>query len=195
MPCCRRASAVTGAADQAEAMVAGEGGDEDWVAPERSGGAGTATDGNQDDAIPTLGEDAAGRADVRFAITACISGTGSCPADAPSSTPGGAAIPALCCDLATQSCVQLARRSTMTRTRCRTLTTSTSATRRQMRCCSPEASLVELHTGTNYWDACIPSPLANPRHMYREHDIPSADLTPGDRPVHMRRPRSRRAAR
>ena len=65
MPCCRRASAVTGAADQAEALVAGEGDAEDWVAPERTGGAGPSADGNQDDGIPTLGEDAAGKADVR----------------------------------------------------------------------------------------------------------------------------------
>ena len=72
MPCYRRASAVTGAAEQAEAIVAGEGGDEeDWVAPERTGGAAPSADGNQDDGIPTLGEDAAGRADVRCAMRVC----------------------------------------------------------------------------------------------------------------------------
>jgi len=52
--------------------VAGEGADEeDWVAPERTGGAAPSGDGNQDDGIPTLGEDAAGRPDVRCAIRAC----------------------------------------------------------------------------------------------------------------------------
>ena len=71
MPCYRRASAVTGVAEQAEAIVAGEGGDEeDWVAPERTGGAAPSADGNQDDGIPTLGEDASGRADVRPAAGA-----------------------------------------------------------------------------------------------------------------------------
>ena len=63
MPCYRRASAVTGAADQAEALVAGDGDGEDWVAPERSGGgAGPSAD---DDAIPTLGEEGAGKGNVR----------------------------------------------------------------------------------------------------------------------------------
>ena len=64
MPCYRRASAVTGAADQAEALVAGDGDGEDWVAPEPSGGGGPSADGD-DDAIPTLGEEAAGKGNVR----------------------------------------------------------------------------------------------------------------------------------
>ena len=58
VPCYRRASAVTGAADQAEALVAGDGDGEDWVAPERTGGAGPSAD---DDSIPTIGDDTAGK--------------------------------------------------------------------------------------------------------------------------------------
>ena len=52
VPSYQRAAAVTGAADQAEVLIDGDGGDA-WVAPERSGGAGPSAD----DDIPTIGDD------------------------------------------------------------------------------------------------------------------------------------------
>ncbi len=131
VPCYRRASAVTGAAEQAEAIVAGEGGDEeDWVAPERTGGAAPSTDGNQDDGIPTLGEDAPGRADVRCAIRvrncalALMSGE--------QTRHQCYNVPVKCRIL--DCSVMSVRRATTMRIRCRTSMTSTLAMRRRTRC-------------------------------------------------------------
>ena len=97
VPCYRRASAVTGAAEQAEAIVAGEGGnEEDWVAPERTGGAAPSADGNQDDGIPTLGEDAAGRADVRCPLRLHICATDRKYVEQPNSRRGTAVAASPC---------------------------------------------------------------------------------------------------
>jgi len=52
VPCYQRAAAVTGVADQTEALIDIDG-EESWLAPERCGPAGAAAD----DDIPTIGED------------------------------------------------------------------------------------------------------------------------------------------
>ena len=64
VPSYQRAAAVTGAADQAEVLIDGDG-DDAWVAPERSGGAGPSAD---DDDIPTIGEDMKADEEVRLQL-------------------------------------------------------------------------------------------------------------------------------
>ena len=62
VPCYQRAAAVTGAADQTETLIDGDG-DDAWVAPERSGGAGPSAD----DDIPTIGDETKAIEEVRVA--------------------------------------------------------------------------------------------------------------------------------